>query len=146
MLSISTKGRYALRLIVRLALLSDINRPARKREIAGQEDMSEDYAEQLLIRMKSGGLIESRRGVQGGFVLARPPNQITAADVLETVEGPIQLAPCQAESCKQATICITRDLWDEVQTALLKILRNTTVAQLCERARKHTSTPISYSI
>lgn len=146
MLSLSTKGRYATRIITRLALLDTTARPARKKEIADAEAVSEDYTEQILVRLKDAGLVASHRGTKGGFSLARPPEKITVADVLDAMEGPIHIVPCMTEPCEHATECITRDLWHAAERALLTVFNNTTVADLANRTRRKTSSQVNYNI
>ena len=146
MLSLSTKGRYATRIITRLALFDNNTRPARKKEIADAEAVSEDYTEQILVRLKAAGLVASHRGTKGGFSLARTPEKITVTDVLNAMDGPLHIVPCMTEPCERATECITRDLWHAAERALLTVFSGTTVADLANRARMKTPSPLNYNI
>lgn len=117
MLRISTKGRYAARILVYLALHED-SAPSPKQEIADAEGISADYVEQILTKLRSGGLVRSHRGARGGFSLARAPGAITMADVLAASEGPIELVPCEGEECPRTSMCVTRMVWHEASRAL----------------------------
>ena len=151
MLKLTTKQRYATRIMVFLAGHSarsnNGDSPCRKREIAEAEDIPADYVEQICMKLKTGALIRSHRGKQGGFSLARDPGRITVADVLEAVEGPMVLAPCIAEDCKKSSACVTRLVWQQANDALQKVLSSATIAELAERAQKMESAKaISFEI
>jgi Rrf2 family protein len=133
MMEISTKGRYASRIMVYLALHDD-DGPVRKKEIAGAEDISADYAEQLLVKLKAGGLVSSHRGVHGGFTLNKSPRDITLYDVLESTEGPIALTPCGANGCNRVAECVTREVWREAESRMRTFFEGITVADLADRA------------
>lgn len=133
MMQISTRGRYATRIMVALAL-SDTGRPAKKRELAAQEGMSADYAEQILMRLKSRGLVSSHRGAGGGYALARSADAITVADVLEATEGPIAVTPCAEEPCDRAPECVTRRVWRRAEEVLVGVFGTVTIGQLAREA------------
>ena len=135
MLTISTKGRYATRIMVYLALRSGDD-PARKREIAEAEGIADDYVEQLLSRLRTGGLVKSRRGARGGFLLNRDPGEITVADVLACTEGTVSLVACIEEGCDRAPSCVTRPVWQEANNALLAIFSRQTIAGLAQQASR----------
>ena len=92
-MKLSTKGRYATRIMLYLAIYSGQN-PVRKHEIAAQEKISPDYVEQILMMLRGAGLVKSHRGAKGGFSLSRAAEAITMADILAATEGPLQIAPC----------------------------------------------------
>jgi Rrf2 family cysteine metabolism transcriptional repressor len=135
MLRISTKGRYATRIVVYLACMENSGRPARKHEIAEAEEISPDYVEQILIKLKAAGLVTSRRGAKGGFSLARRADEITVTDVLDATEGPLSLVPCLSETCHRATSCVTRSVWREAGEALDKVFSARTIAEMAEEAK-----------
>jgi len=135
MLKISTKGRYATRIMVYLAL-RDGDGPARKREIAESEGIADDYVEQLLSRLRTAGLVKSRRGAQGGFLLGRDPGEITVYDVLACTEGTVSLVACIEEGCDRAPNCVTRPVWQEANDALLAIFSRETIAGLARQANQ----------
>ncbi len=133
MMRLSTKGRYATRIMIALAMC-DQTRPARKQAIADSEGISADYVEQILMRLKAGGLVQSHRGAKGGFSLAKDPDTITVADVLATTEGPLALAPCKRDDCTRATYCVAKDIWQEANEALEEVFGAVTIGQLASRA------------
>jgi Rrf2 family transcriptional regulator, cysteine metabolism repressor len=133
MLTLSTKGRYATRIMVFLAM-NRSTRPVRKQDVAAAEGISPDYVEQILIKLKTGGLVESRRGVAGGFVLACEPSKVTVRDILEAVEGPIALVPCLKEDCQRASACATRGVWNEATETLRSFFAGITLAQLAKKS------------
>ena len=136
MLKLSTKGRYATRIMVYLATREGQGN-VRKHEVATAEGISRDYAEQLLVKLKTAGLVASHRGVGGGFTLARPADRITVADVLRATEGPICLVPC--ETCERATACVTRALWQKADSMLGALFAETTIKDLAEEANALTA-------
>ncbi len=130
MMQLSTRIRYATRILIYLAQRQDAA-PARKLDIAKAEGVSADYVEQILVRLRSGKLVTSHRGVNGGFLLARPADRITVAQVVEAMEGPIQLVTaCQDGPCVRATQCVTREVWDEASRAIVCVLESKTIADL----------------
>lgn len=135
MMELSTKGRYATRIMVYLAV-NGSDAPVPKKEIAKAEGISADYAEQLLIKLKAAGLVRSHRGVQGGFSLNRPANEITVRHVLEATEGPIEVAPCDDMHCPRSASCVTRPVWREVEESIRGVFDRTTVGLLAQRLRE----------
>jgi len=130
MIRLSTKGRYATRIMIYLAA-HNRDQPATTQEIAEGEHITSDYVVQILMRLKTAGLVESRRGVKGGFVLARDPADITVADVLEATEGTIQLVACDDdEPCQWSSQCVTRKVWDAANDALQEVFASRTIGQL----------------
>jgi len=146
MADLSTKGRYAARIMVCLASRGT-GVPAKKREIAEQEGISPDYAEQLLLKLRAHGLVRSVRGAHGGFVLDRPAHAITVKDVIEATEGAILLAPCLLAGCSRSSECVTQGVWRKAQAALDGVLASVTIGELAEEAcaRRSPGVP-SYAI
>jgi Rrf2 family cysteine metabolism transcriptional repressor len=135
MLRISTKGRYATRIMIYLAL-HKADGPARKREIAEAEGIPDDYVEQLLSRLRTAGLVKSRRGAKGGFLLARDPARITVADVLASTEGSMSLVSCIEEGCDRASTCVARPVWQEANDALMAVFSKKNIAGLARQAKR----------
>ena len=129
MMNISTRGRYAARVMVLLASSPDGS--LTKHEIARAEDITPAYVQQLMMALRLAGLVRSVRGRLGGFVLARPPEQISVADVLAAVEGNIMPAPCRvATHCDRFDACPTRPLWERAASMLQELFSGTTIADL----------------
>ena len=117
MMEVSTKGRYSVRIMTFLAS-RPADQVATKIEIAAAEGTSPQYVQQLMRQLGVAGLVSSRRGRRGGFLLARPPESITVASVLRAAEGEVQLVPCRsAASCERSADCPTRPDVDESDRA-----------------------------
>jgi Rrf2 family protein len=146
MMKLSTKGRYATRIMVYLAM-QEQGVPCRKQEIAEAEEISADYVEQILIRLKAAGLVTSHRGARGGFSLTRPPAEVTVEEVLQATEGPVTLVACGDEGCTRETICVTRKIWRAAEAALSDVFSGTVIAELAESAQEmQESKSITYDI
>ncbi len=104
-MKISTKGRYGLRILIDLAM-HDPGKPRMLRDIAASQQISEKYISRLVIDLRRAKLIRSVRGVNGGFHLAKRPDEITLLEVLETMEGPLSVVECvrSPEKCKRQTL------------------------------------------
>jgi Rrf2 family protein len=130
MMTISTRGRYATRMVVLLAA-RDVGASMTKTEIAEAEGISAGYVQQLMMALRLAGIVDSHRGREGGFSLSRSPQDITIADVLKAVEGDVMPAPCQGgASCERWDDCPTRPVWDEAAELLNGLFGKITVASL----------------
>ncbi|MCX7039472.1 MAG: Rrf2 family transcriptional regulator [Spirochaetes bacterium] len=152
MLSLSTRSRYGVRLMVALALNWGKGTTLLK-EISRREDISEKYLSQIVIPLKAAGLVVSQRGFRGGYALARPPEGITVREVVEAIEGPIVPVPCTADdgddggaSCGRATTCAAAAVWRKLRTAIETSLSSFTLADLARQARRVGAASDSYSI
>lgn len=132
MMTISTRGRYAARIMVLLA--SDASRAQlTKFQIAEAEDISPAYVQQLMMALRMAGLVVSHRGRVGGFSLSRPPDTITMSDVLHAVEGDVMPAPCrEAGHCHRMATCPTRPVWEKAAELLDGLFADTTIAGLAQ--------------
>ena len=142
---ISTKGDYATRALQDLALRYNQG-PVPIETIAQRQVLPARYLEQLLLALKRAGFVGSKRGVNGGYYLAKPPREITLGQIIRTVDGPIAPIFCVAEnsqeSCAQETLCVLREVWTEVRDAMAAIVDNTTLADICERIQARTVGPV----
>ncbi len=142
---ISTKGDYATRALQDLALRYNQG-PVPIETIAQRQVLPARYLEQLLLALKRAGFVGSKRGVNGGYFLAKPPREITLGQIIRTVDGPIAPIFCVAEnaqeSCAQETLCVLREVWTEVRDAMAAIVDNTTLADICERIQARTALPV----
>ncbi len=139
-MKLSVRGEYALRALLVLGLNYD--RPVvRIQTISEQQNIPKRFLEQILNDLKTLGVVESRRGVTGGYRLARPPEFVTLAAVIRHIEGPLAPVSCVSErfyekcSCPDESKCAIRSVMKEVREAIVKILENVTVAQMCERVK-----------
>jgi Rrf2 family protein len=135
----STKSEYGVRVMVELARRGGAE-PVALAEIAEHEGLPLAYLEHLVARLRRAGLVESRRGAHGGYLLAREPAQITMAEVVEALEGPIAPIECFSSTpdgtihCVREfdaeRVCTTKILWTRVRAAILDTLQETTLAEL----------------
>ena len=129
---ISTKGRYALRIMVDLAL-HDGDEPVSVREIAQRQDISGKYMEQIISVLTRAGLLRSVRGAQGGYHLAHSPQEITVGMILRATEGDLAPAECVvqgAESCGRSGGCPSRTVFTKVYNAINGVIDSMTLLEL----------------
>ena len=153
-MKLSLRGEYALRALIVLGLSYD-EPVVRIQTISKLQNIPKRFLEQILNELKSAGIVESRRGVAGGYRLRLPPDKITLAEVIRYIEGPLAPVSCVSEryyercSCPDENNCGIRSVMKEVRDAIVKILESVTLAQVCERVRKlqgeHAS-PLDYII
>jgi len=133
---LSTKGQYAVRAMVVVALHGNTG-PVPLRFIAEMEDISEQYLEQIFMDLRKSNLVSGMRGARGGYVLNREAAEITAGDIVRAVEGPIVLVDCDHDgACQRVHVCATRELWAKVSESMSQVLDSTTLADLASWARK----------
>ena len=141
----STKSEYGVRVMVELARRGG-EEPVPLTEIAEHEGLPLAYLEHLVARLRRAGLVESRRGAHGGYLLAREPDQITMAEVVEALEGRIAPIECFSSTpdgtihCVREfdaeRVCTTKILWTRVRAAILDTLQETTLAELIPTTSK----------
>ena len=131
-MKVSTRGDYAARALLSLALHGS-DRPTSVKEIAERTHLPQPYLEQILLSVKGAGLVRSKRGVGGGYVLARPPAEITLADILAAVDGPLTTLMGEHDHCEGH--CILQEVWVGVSDETRQILERFTLADLVERTR-----------
>ncbi|HTK27930.1 MAG TPA: Rrf2 family transcriptional regulator [Vicinamibacterales bacterium] len=134
MLRLSKKADYALMAMKHLALRGDraLAASSSAREIAEQYDIPIELMAKVLQRLVRGGLLASHQGTRGGYQLARLPSQISVADVIQAIDGPVTVTACSTEvgSCEQFSKCNVRDpLW-RVRERILAALGECTIAEL----------------
>lgn len=132
---LSTRGRYAARIMVYMGTKADRN-PVTKQEIAEAESISVDYVGQILVKLRTAGLVTSFRGKKGGFVLARDPATVTLSDIVKATEGPIALAPCREGPCRRESVCAMQSVWKRAIDAVEKILEETRLQDVVEQAKR----------
>jgi Rrf2 family protein len=140
-MKLSLRGEYALRALVVLGLNYDRS-VLRIQAISEQQNIPKRFLEQILNDLKSAGVVESKRGVAGGYRLSKPPEEISLAVVIRHIEGPLAPVSCVSEkfyarcSCPDESKCGIRNVMKEVRDAIVKILENVSVAELCNRVKK----------
>lgn len=144
-MKLSSRSRYGFRAILELALEYGKG-PMQIKTISDRESISNKYLEQLIAMLKASGLVRSMRGPKGGYVLSRPPNEIRLSEIFTTLEGPLLTVECldHPEICPRCAECVTRDLWAEMQEAVLKVLEGKTLQDMVIAARKVASKQSSH--
>ena len=139
---ISQKARYALRALTALAQ-SETGSSMMISEIAAQQCIPKKFLEQILLDLKRAGIVSSRRGKQGGYLLLKPANTITYGDVLRLVDGPIAPLPClsmtayrKCEDCDGEQLCEIRHVFARVADATRDVLFSTTIADALDNTAK----------
>lgn len=130
-MKLSTRSRYGTRLLVDMARHFSQG-PIHLSDIARRQGVSVKYLEQIIIPLKKAGLVQSVRGPKGGHQLARPPAEITVAEIVSVLEDGLNLVECteRPEVCERAEICPTRIVWAEATQAMLARLKSITLADL----------------
>jgi Rrf2 family cysteine metabolism transcriptional repressor len=123
-LKISTKGRYGLTIMMELANQFGAS-PTSLKSIAEKHQLSEHYLEQLIAPLRNAGLVKSIRGAYGGYILSRPPEEITSGDIIRVLEGPISPVDFTEEDDPAK-----RDLWMRIRDSIASVLDSTTLAYL----------------
>ena len=138
-MKLSTRGRYGLRAMIDMAQSEDKG-PIATHTIAERQGISERYLEQLMVPLKRAGLVKSIRGSQGGYILGKSPDNITAGDIIRVLEGPIAPVECVSESnpeeCDRADYCVTRVIWTKVRDSIAEVLDSYSLADLVQEAQK----------
>ena len=130
-MKISTRGRYALRMMLDLAKNHN-GEPVSLHEISTRQEISEKYCEQIMALLNKGKLVTSTRGAKGGYSLARRPEDYTIGEILRITEGDMAPVECvdNESYCSRRTQCITIKLWEKIGLAISDIVDNTTLADL----------------
>ena len=135
-MKISTKGRYALRLMVDLAL-TESPTPVSLKDVAARQNLSDKYLEQIVTPLSHAGIVRSVRGAGGGYLLTRKPEDYSVGDILRPLEGDLAPVECATDPayCERCGQCVTVELWQDIHRAVSQVVDNTTLADLVERAR-----------
>ncbi len=123
-MKISTKGRYALRLMLDIALHND-GTPVRVKDIAARQDISVKYLEQIIATLVKAGFLKSIRGPQGGYRLSRQMADYTIGDILRQTEGclvPVECLDPNADTCSRESTCVTLRFWIELNDAISSVV------------------------
>lgn len=144
-MKVSTRGDYASRALLSLALHVDESGPTSVRDIAERTGLPQPYLEQILLALKGAGLVRSKRGVGGGYVLAQAPEKITLSEILAAVDGPIVLGdfgePHTEGACDHEGQCVLLAVWADVGGRMRELLDHLTLSDLVTMARGETPWP-----
>ena len=144
-MKISTKGRYALRMMLDLAIY-DTGEPVSLKDIAKRQEISEKYLEQIISVLNKAGFVRSIRGANGGYVLRRHPNEYTVGEILRLTEGSLTPVACVGEEgidCERSNDCVTVLVWEKLYKAINDVVDNITLQDLVD---KHMAQTDSYVI
>jgi Rrf2 family protein len=136
---VSTRGDYASRALLSLALHADESGPTSVRDIAERTGLPQPYLEQILLALKGAGIVRSKRGVGGGYVLAREPSRITLGEIVSAVDGPISVGdfgePHQDGACDHEGQCVLLSVWGGISSRIRAQLDSFTLADIAAMAR-----------
>ena len=144
---ITYKGDYALKTILDLALHYGEN-PVAIHDLARRADITTKFLEQILLDLKRGGFVVSRRGKVGGYLLARHPSKIKLGDVIRFIDGPIEPIACvddKYKGCRDIARCIFRDIWRRLAEATSRVIDEVTFEDLAKKVRQSSAT-LTYQI
>ncbi len=146
-MKISYKGDYALKAMLDLALHYN-GQLLTSHDLAQRIDAPIKFLEQVLLELRRGGFVESRRGNIGGYMLSRTPDKITVGEVVRHIDGPIEPIACLREkysNCADINCCVFKKLWNKVYEATANIIDNVTFAELAAEVKSN-SQFLAYSI
>ncbi len=134
---VSTRGEYGMRAMVALAHHYG-GGPLSIADIARESSVPPAYLEQLIAPLRRAGIVESKRGARGGYILGRPPEEIKVGDVFRVMEGPIAPMECVSEDVSEQTCpliggCETRPVWLKLRDSIVDTLDSQTLADLIEQ-------------
>lgn len=137
-MKISTKGRYAVRLMLDLAQ-NDTGECIKVKDIAARQGISEKYLEQIIAILNKAGYVKSVRGAQGGYRIAKDPQEYTVGMILRLTEGSLSPVACLEESygeCERCDTCETLDVWKDLHSAINRVVDGVTIADLVEKRKE----------
>lgn len=138
-MKISTRGRYALRLMLELAL-NEKDQYLTIKSISQRQGISGKYLEQIISSLNRAGFVKSSRGSQGGYKLARPAEEYTVGMIIRQIEGSLAPVACMDDSdnqCQRRNKCVTLEVWQQVYEAVNEVIDNITLADLADKARQN---------
>jgi len=131
-MKLSTKGRYGVKAMVDLAINYGKD-PVSIKSISERQNISECYLEQLFSPLRKANLIKSVRGAQGGYILNNDPKDITVAEIMEVLEGPIEISDClEEDTCSNLDCCATRLLWARIKDSIDSVMQSTTLQDMLD--------------
>lgn len=137
-MKISTKGRYAVRVMLDLAL-NNTGECIKVKEIASRQGISEKYLEQIIAILNKAGYVKSVRGAQGGYRIAKEPKDYTVGMILRLTEGSLAPVVCLEEdtdACERCDTCETLEVWKRLYDAVNEVVDGVTIADLVEKHQR----------
>lgn len=146
-MKITTRMRYGVRLMFELAIYYGKGLQVLK-DLAEKEGISERYLSQIVSILKTKGLVDSNRGAYGGYILAKPPSEITIRNIFDALEGPINIVECinNLSACDRISTCITRHVWIKLRDGLNSILDSITLEDLVKMCKEKEDSILTYNI
>ena len=139
-MKLSTKGRYGLRAVLDIALHYEEDTVALS-SIAERENISINYLEQLIAKLRKAGIVNSIRGAQGGYVLAKSSEEISVGDILRALEGDLNPVDCvevqgNKASCQSAELCVTKYVWKRISDSINSAVDGIMLSELVHESKK----------
>ncbi len=136
-MKISTRGRYALRLMINLAS-NETDQYITIKSISEREEISGKYLEQIISVLSRAGFVKSSRGAQGGYKLSRPAEEYTVGTILRLIEGSLAPVACledETNQCARCENCVTLSVWQQIEKAVSDVVDNITLADLAKQQK-----------
>jgi len=132
-MKLSTRAKYGIHAMLDLAMNRGMG-PQSIKLIAERQGIPEQYLEQLIGLLRREGLVRSVRGAQGGYLLARPPDEVTMAELMRVLEGPISLSDCleDEDCCNRTCVCSARRVWERLSKSIDQVLHSVTLEDMLE--------------
>jgi Rrf2 family protein len=137
-MKLSTRGRYGLKAMFQLATHYGEG-PIPLKNIADEQDLSDNYLEQLVSALRKEGLLNSVRGAQGGYMLARPPEEITVGNILRVLEGNLAPTDCVMDEeyeCEKEESCVTKLVWVRIRDSINDVIDSITLKDMLDEQAK----------
>jgi len=149
LMKVSAKDEYACFAVLELSLNYDPDKPIRVQQIAERQNIPAKFLFQIMQVLKRVDLVRSKRGTEGGYVLARPPAEITVGDVIRSVSGPfVQLSCLESgdfkDPCDREATCQFKPIWADVDAAVTSVLDSVTFEQLVQQVRQRENQVMYY--
>lgn len=134
-MKLTTKGRYGLRAVIDLAKCAK-NEPVSLSDVAERQSISISYLEQLIAKLKKAGIVQSTRGAQGGYSLAKNPEEISVGEILRALEGSLSPVDCSAvdgegeTECSASSFCVTKYVWKRINDSINETVNNIFLSEL----------------
>jgi Rrf2 family cysteine metabolism transcriptional repressor len=143
-MKLSTKCRYGLRAVTIIAKNYG-KKPAKRKDIAKVEGLSSSYLENILLVLRNHKIVETNRGVNGGYILCRQPSEITAYEIINALDGPLSIVDCveKPNRCGRLKECITHYVWCELAKSMRSVLRNITLQDIIDKEKNAVLTDYS---
>lgn len=140
-MKLTTKGRYGLRAVIDLAMYAK-HEPVSLSDVAERQSISISYLEQLVAKLKKAGIVQSTRGAQGGYALAKEPEEISVGEILRALEGSLSPVDCSAiegegeTECSASNFCVTKYVWKRISDSINDTVNNMFLSELLNESNK----------